>query len=144
MGLFGVNAVTTGLSKECFVQSNNTFGQLALAQFPLLCGQSNINDLRRKETNKIICRMTKNNHDTEGNDKDRDATGKTLYTPTKHSEEFLRHLESVKSSWPYNGEDVTDQTSDISSDYSVQCTGEPSMDPSRMLQSLSDDDYDWV
>ena len=142
MGLFGVNAVATGLSKECFVQSN-TFGQVAPAQFPLLCGQSNINDLRR-ETNKILCRMAKDNHDTEGNDKGSDITGNSTYNPTTHSEEFLRHLESVKSSWPYNGEDVTDQTSDISSDYSVTCTGEPAMDPSRMLQSLSDDDYDWV
>ena len=88
--------------------------------------------------------MAKINNGTEDNDKDSDGTGKYRYNPTKHSEDFLRHLENVKSSWPYNEEDVTDQTVDIGSDYSVSCTGEPSIDPSRMLQSLSDDDYDWV
>ena len=144
MGLFGVNVVTTGISRECFVHTC-TFRQVPAqvpAQFPLLCGQSN-NDLRRKETNKILCQMAKVNHDTEENDKDSDGTGKYSYSPTKHSEDFLRHLESVKSSWPYNEEDVTEQTN-IGSDYSVSCTGEPSMDPSRMLQNISDDDYDWV
>mmetsp|Transcript_22812 Transcript_22812/g.34572 ORF Transcript_22812/g.34572 Transcript_22812/m.34572 type:complete len:127 (+) Transcript_22812:78-458(+) len=126
MGLFG--AIATGISKECFVHS--TFRR----QLPL----------RRKDTN-VLFEMKVINHDADENDDDSDGTGR--YTPTKHSEEFLRHLESVKSSWPYNDdvdEDAADQTIDNNSDYSVYCTGEPCMDPSRMLQSISDDDYDWI
>ena len=134
MGLFGAIA-----TKECFVHSS--FRQ-APVQLPLFYGYGQRNTLRRKETNIILSRMNIINQDADDNDKDNEETG--LYTPIKHSEEFLLHLESVKSSWPYKNEDATDQTSDNGSDYSVYCTGEPSMDPSRMLQSLSDDDYDWV
>mmetsp|Transcript_4680 Transcript_4680/g.6827 ORF Transcript_4680/g.6827 Transcript_4680/m.6827 type:complete len:135 (+) Transcript_4680:129-533(+) len=131
--LFG--AIATGISKECFVHS--TFR----IQLPFLDGKNN---MRRKDTN-ILFEMKIMNHDADENDNDSDGTGR--YTPTKHSEEFLSHLESVKSSWPYNDdvdEDAADQTIDNNSDYSVYCTGEPCMDPSRMLQSISDDDYDWV
>ena len=87
----------------------------------------------------MISRMVIIDQDADEINKDREESGR--YTPIKHSEEFLLHLESVKSSWPYKDEDGTDQTIDNGSDYSVSCTGEPSMDPSRMLQSL---DYDWV
>lgn len=74
------------------------------------------------------------------------------YSPPKHSKEFLRHLESVKSSWPYNDddadkEDEDDQIKDdvlSNSEYGVYCTGEPSIDPSRMLQGISEDDQDWI
>mmetsp|Transcript_1675 Transcript_1675/g.2322 ORF Transcript_1675/g.2322 Transcript_1675/m.2322 type:complete len:135 (+) Transcript_1675:172-576(+) len=132
VGLFGAIA-----TKGCFIQ--RTF-RPPVQRLPLLYGHS-IN-LRRKETNIILSRMAIIDQDTDENDNDSKDTGR--YTPIKHSEEFLLHLESVKSSWPYKDEDGTDQTSDSGSDYSVSCTGEPSMDPSRMLQSLTDDDYDWV
>jgi len=45
------------------------------------------------------------------------------YKPPSHSNDFLEHLQSVKSSWPDNEE-------------GVHCTGEPSIDPSRILQSV--------
>lgn len=132
VGLLGAIA-----TEGCFI--HGTFRQAPVLQPPLLYGQSN--NLRRKETN-IIPRMAIVDQDANENDKDSEETGR--YTPIKHSEEFLLHLQSVKSSWPYKDEDGTDQTSGNGSDYSVSCTGEPSMDPSRMLQSLTDDDYDWV
>lgn len=89
------------------------------------------------------------------NENDSSNTDSTMrYSPPKHSKEFLRHLESVKSSWPYNDvadkedEDVADQTKDnvvlSNSEYGVYCTGEPSIDPSRMLQGISEDDQDWI
>lgn len=87
------------------------------------------------------------------NENDSSNTDSTMrYSPPKHSKEFLRHLESVKSSWPYNDdadkedEDVADQAKDVlsNSEYGVYCTGEPSIDPSRMLQGLSEDDQDWI
>ena len=89
---------------------------------------------------------------TNGNDSSN--TDSTMrYSPPKHSKEFLRHLESVKSSWPYNDdadkedEDVADQAKDdvlSNCEYGVYCTGEPSIDPSRMLQGISEDDQDWI
>lgn len=88
------------------------------------------------------------------NENDSSNTDSTMrYSPPKHSKEFLRHLESVKSSWPYNDvadkedEDVADQTKDnvlSNSEYGVYCTGEPSIDPSRMLKGISEDDQDWI
>ncbi|KAL7448851.1 hypothetical protein ACHAWC_000977 [Mediolabrus comicus] len=89
-----------------------------------------------------LLQMAKNNEDDTSNS----------YSPPKHSKEFLRHLESVKSSWPYNDDsdkdkDVADQTKDgvlSNSEYGVYCTGEPSIDPSRMLQGISEDDHDWM
>lgn len=136
MGLFGY-AITACTSKECFMHN------LSWASWgnPLLYGKNNV---RRKKTN-IIHQMATINDDTDENDIDSDGTRR--YTPPKHSEAFLRHLESVQSSWPYNDdteEGVADETKDNNSDYSVYCTGEPSIDPSRMLQSISDDDYDWI
>lgn len=88
------------------------------------------------------------------NENDSSNTDSTMrYSPPKHSKEFLRHLESVKSSWPYNDdadkedEDVADQAKDdvlSNSEYGVYCTGEPSIDPSRMLQGISEDGHDWM
>ena len=53
------------------------------------------------------------------------------YNPPSHSNDFLDHLQSVKSSWPDNDE-------------GVYCTGEPSIDPSRILQSVVvDGESDW-
>lgn len=75
------------------------------------------------------------------------------YKRPAHSEYFLQHMESVKSSWPYdpNDDNVSDDGADeISAKYNsvsdkgVRCTGEPSIDPSRMLQSVVDDDSHWI
>ena len=65
------------------------------------------------------------------------------YTPPKHSKAFLRHLQDIKSSWP-SYENVENQAIASNNDYKVECTGEPSEDPSRTLQRISDDDYDWI
>ena len=65
------------------------------------------------------------------------------YTPPKHSEAFLRHLQDTKSSWP-SRENVDNQAIGNNSDYKVECTGEPAEDPSRTLQRISNDDYDWI
>ncbi|KAL7549373.1 hypothetical protein ACHAWF_012642 [Thalassiosira exigua] len=72
------------------------------------------------------------------------------YSPPAHSEAFLRHLEDVRSSWPYDPEE--DGISDTSEEETVhsftregvQCTGEPSIDPSRMVQSVVDGEFDWI
>ena len=80
------------------------------------------------------------------------------YKPPAHSDSFLRHLESVKSSWPYDPNNSGDELDDdgriddensnkyksISADGGVKCTGEPSIDPSRMLQSVVDGENDWI
>ena len=131
MGLFGY-AIS-----ECFVYCTPL--QKA-AQIPLLHGNIMISP--------APLQLATIDDDKDENDED-NSEGTTQYSPPKHSESFLRHLESVKSSWPYNdgsGEDVADQTKDVSSNSEdgVYCTGEPSIDPSRMLQSVSDDDHDWM
>ena len=85
------------------------------------------------------------------------------YTPPSHTNEFLKHLESVKSSWPKNddgrnnnkGEDSSDNKENltdkineckcINDDGGVFCTGEPSIDPSRMLNSaIIDGESNWI
>ena len=119
MGFFGLG---------CFVFCTPTLQKAALTNMP-----------------PTLLQMAKNNEDDTSNS-DRDST--IRYSPPKHSKEFLRHLESVKSSWPYNDdEDVADQAKDdvlSNSEYGVYCTGEPSIDPSRMLQGISEDDHDWM
>eukprot|EP00571_Detonula_confervacea_P005348 CAMPEP_0172314400 /NCGR_PEP_ID=MMETSP1058-20130122/22435_1 /TAXON_ID=83371 /ORGANISM="Detonula confervacea, Strain CCMP 353" /LENGTH=96 /DNA_ID=CAMNT_0013028259 /DNA_START=270 /DNA_END=557 /DNA_ORIENTATION=+ len=85
----------------------------------------------------------------EGNELDLKAK-QYGYKPPAHSESFLRHLESVDSSWPFDPNDNNDE-SDISrdektyknNDGGVRCTGEPAMDPSRMLQNIVDGESDW-
>ncbi|KAL3798462.1 hypothetical protein ACHAW5_007414 [Stephanodiscus triporus] len=71
------------------------------------------------------------------------------FKPPVHSDSFLRHLESVKSSWPR----ITDSNDDESdsednniylNDGGVRCAGEPSIDPSRMLHSVVDGESDWI
>lgn len=60
------------------------------------------------------------------------------YKSPSHSESFLKHLESVRSSWPYDPND--DESAIEGSEKScVPCTGEPAIDPSRMLQNS-----DWI
>ena len=86
------------------------------------------------------------------------------YTPPSHTNEFLKHLESVKSSWPNNNDDgrnnnkgedsdnnenLTDKINEIdkyiNADGGVFCTGEPSIDPSRMLNSaIIDGESNWI
>ena len=56
------------------------------------------------------------------------------YRPPKHTSSFLEHLESVRSSWPDSG----------SSKEGVDCTGEPSVDPSRTIQAAETDDSNWM
>ena len=123
MGFFGLG---------CFVFCTPTLQKAALTNMP-----------------PAPLQMAKNNEDDTSNS---DST--IRYSPPKHSKEFMRHLESVKSSWPYNDddadnedEDVADQTKDdvlSNSEYGVYCTGEPSIDPSRMLQGISEDDQHWI
>ena len=57
------------------------------------------------------------------------------YQPPKHTSSFLEHLESVRSSWP---------DTDGSSKEGVDCTGEPSVDPSRTIQAAETDDSNWM
>lgn len=74
------------------------------------------------------------------------------YKPPTHSDSFLNHLESVKSSWPYDPNEDNEEISKTGthefnnlSDGGVRCTGEPSIDPSRMLQSVVvDGEADWI
>ena len=88
-----------------------------------------------------------------------DGIDSAAYQSPQHSESFRRHLESVKSSWPY-GHDTSDggdneDTSDGGDnekqstldffDGGVQCPGEPAVDPSRMIQRITDDgESDWI
>ncbi|KAL7473325.1 hypothetical protein ACHAXS_013781 [Conticribra weissflogii] len=78
------------------------------------------------------------------------------YKPPQHSEYFLKHLAQVKSSWPGDGDDTNNfdgggvdsdggydkTTGKISG--GVYCTGEPAMDPSRVVQTIFDGEADWV
>lgn len=71
------------------------------------------------------------------------------YKPPQHSESFLEHLKNVKQSWPF--EEALDMdpdhtnTDDVSnSKYAVSCNGEPSIDPSRQIQSILDGESDWI
>ena len=57
------------------------------------------------------------------------------YQPPKHTSSFLEHLESVRSGWP---------DTDGSSKEGVDCTGEPSVDPSRTMQAAETDDSNWM
>ena len=80
------------------------------------------------------------------------------YQAVRHSESFIRHLEAVKAAWPDEGlgglEDDGEKTgpgvgnggiSGIGGiGGGVYCTGEPHTDPSRMIQTVSDDDFDWM
>ena len=84
------------------------------------------------------------------------------YKPPSHSNDFLKHLESVKSSWPYdddgrNNDKKEGQDSDNNDNYDgkrnetykddggVFCNGEPSIDPSRMLDSvIIDGESNWI
>ena len=65
------------------------------------------------------------------------STTTRLYTPPLHSESFLQHLENVKSSWKPDSSD-----DDVGG---VPCFGEPTIDPSRMVQnSIVDGDSNWI
>mmetsp|Transcript_20266 Transcript_20266/g.42199 ORF Transcript_20266/g.42199 Transcript_20266/m.42199 type:complete len:177 (-) Transcript_20266:392-922(-) len=78
------------------------------------------------------------------------------YKPPQHSESFLRHLAQVKSSWPGDCDDINnfDEEGVDSSGINdktigkisggVYCTGEPAMDPSRLVQTIFDGESDWV
>lgn len=79
-----------------------------------------------------------------------DGIDSAAYQSPQHSESFRRHLESVKSSWPY-GHDTSDggdnekQSTWDFFDGGVQCPGEPAVDPSRLIQGITDDgESDWI
>jgi lipoyl(octanoyl) transferase len=62
----------------------------------------------------------------------------TPYQPPQHTSSFLVHLGQVKSAWPDTGDDSgTDGEG-------VECTGEPSIDPSRTIQASQTDDSNWM
>ena len=90
------------------------------------------------------------NTDERGNEPDLDAKAtRYSYKPPVQSESFRKHLESVESSWPYDSEDAANDSNGgsnkVDSDGGVQCTGEPSMDPSRMIQNvLLDGESNWI
>ncbi len=76
------------------------------------------------------------------------------FKPPAHSESFLLHLESVKSSWPHLSDSIDEEAdaylndkmdnTRYLNDEGVRCAGEPSIDPSRMLQSVVDYESDWI
>ena len=63
------------------------------------------------------------------------SDGDSQYQPPTHTSSFLEHLESVRSAWP---------DTDGSSKEGVDCTGEPSVDPSRTMQAAETDDSNWM
>lgn len=135
MGLFGYGAT------ECFIYCS--------LKNSMAASISKQDSLRNSVLSSPPLRMTISDYGTDENEK-RNNDGATNYKRPIHSEEFLRHLENVKSSWPCKNydtykDDIVDQKKfNSKSEYSVYCTGEPSIDPSRMLQSTSDDDHDWM
>lgn len=86
------------------------------------------------------------------------AHSKKYQTAVRHSESFIRHLEAVKAAWPDDGLGGDDCGGGLEDDGEkpgagvgnggigggVYCTGEPHTDPSRMIQTVSDDDFDWM
>ena len=75
--------------------------------------------------------------------------GSPRYKPPQHSESFLEHLKNVKQSWPYEetldvDPDDTGTDGVSQSKYAVSCTGEPSIDPRRQIQSVLDGESDWI
>jgi hypothetical protein len=88
------------------------------------------------------------NVNTSGNGLDSKAR-RYGFKPPAHSESFLTHLESVKSSWPRITDSIDDESdsednSRSHNDGGVRCAGEPSIDPSRMLHSVVDGESDWI
>lgn len=56
----------------------------------------------------------------------------------------------MKSSWPYDGaakdgnKEQTASDNEVASEEGVFCTGEPAMDPSRMVQGVFDGESNWI
>lgn len=75
-----------------------------------------------------------------------EATRSRKYQPVRHSEIFIRHLEAVKAAWPEDCDSVLEDDDEEPGAVlgAVYCTGEPHTDPSRMIQTQSDDDFDWM
>ena len=78
---------------------------------------------------------------------------KYKYESPKHSDSFLEHLNNVKSAWPFEQTSVNsaddNETANYaepseSSSYSVFCTGEPAIDPSREVRIILDGEPDWI
>ena len=68
---------------------------------------------------------------------------RSMKQPVRHSESFLRHLEEVKAAWPDDCD--SDSAGDgVERGGRVYCTGEPHTDPSRIIQTVTDDDFDWM
>lgn len=88
------------------------------------------------------------NADDDGSNEETEQT--LLYERPKHSDSFLKHLEAVKSSWPYDGaakdgnKEQTASENEVASEEGVFCTGEPAMDPSRMVQGVFDGESNWI
>lgn len=57
------------------------------------------------------------------------------YKPPNQSSSFLQHLEQVRLAWP----DKQDGDEE-----GVECSGEPAVDPSRIMQAAETDDSNWM
>jgi hypothetical protein len=60
-------------------------------------------------------------HETKGDEEKFTDTASSQYKRPQFSDSFRKHMEQIKSNFPEN------------EDEGVDCTGEPSMDPSRMV-----------
>ena len=86
--------------------------------------------MQRRRDASIICHHYGRNYSTI-------STTQHSTMPPLHSESFLQHLENVKSSWKPDSSD-----DDVGG---VPCFGEPTIDPSRMVQNfIVDGDSNWI
>ena len=121
-----------------------------LFSLSMLPSSDNINEEEDEEYSAII---------SEVDDYDDDVlySKAKQYKPPTHSQSFIEHLESVKSSWPQDYDSKVDASSDGGDceqkekhinidDYGgVYCVGEPSIDPSRVLDSvIVDGESNWI
>lgn len=83
----------------------------------------------------------------------REDEQKNKYESPKHSDSFLEHLNNVKSAWPFDqisDNSVDDSETAINAEaseascYSVFCTGEPAIEPSREVRIILDGEPDWI
>mmetsp|Transcript_10585 Transcript_10585/g.21350 ORF Transcript_10585/g.21350 Transcript_10585/m.21350 type:complete len:172 (+) Transcript_10585:655-1170(+) len=81
-----------------------------------------------------VAHVKEEDGDDENDDPGSDTTSSD-YKPPQHSSNFLQHLEQVRGAWPDKQEDDEE---------GVECTGEPAVDPSRIVQAAPDDDSNWM
>lgn len=77
----------------------------------------------------------KEEDDDGKNDAPGSDTTSSDYKPPQHSSTFLQHLEQVRGAWPDKQKEDEE---------GVECTGEPAIDPSRIVQAASGDDSNWM